>query len=84
MALSALAIPETRVALIFFPLYPIPINVGVSALVCLDVLGIIRGWRFALLMSFHGNELTICAFEKGQRKAVLRDPLLRMLIFASA
>jgi hypothetical protein len=35
-------------------------------------------------MSFHGNELTICAFEKGQRKAVLRDPLLRMLIFASA
>jgi len=45
VAMTALALPETNISLIFLPMVPFPITLGVSAMVGLDILGIIRGWR---------------------------------------
>ncbi|KAI0070893.1 rhomboid-domain-containing protein [Panus rudis PR-1116 ss-1] len=45
VTLSALAFPETHISLIFPPTPPIPIQVGVSGLVLLDIIGALRGWR---------------------------------------
>ncbi|TCD60822.1 hypothetical protein EIP91_009425 [Steccherinum ochraceum] len=46
VTLTALAFPETEVALIFPPTFPIPIQYGVGGLVLMDVLGVLRGWRY--------------------------------------
>jgi len=43
--ITALAYPQSEVALIFPPTPPIPIQWGVGALVALDVVGVLRGWR---------------------------------------
>lgn len=43
--MSALAFPDAQVYLLFLPGVPLPITAGVGGMVCLDVLGIIRGWR---------------------------------------
>ncbi|KAJ6581486.1 hypothetical protein B0H19DRAFT_1115426 [Mycena capillaripes] len=45
VAVSAMAYPDAKVSPIFIPI-GIPIRVGVGALVLLDVVGLIRGWRF--------------------------------------
>lgn len=42
---SALAFPDANVSLIFLPFVSLPIGAGVGGMVCLDILGIIRGWR---------------------------------------
>jgi rhomboid-like protein len=44
-ALTALAFPETQIALIFPPISPIPIQYGIGAMVMIDMIGILRGWR---------------------------------------
>jgi rhomboid-like protein len=43
--MTALAFPESQIALIIPPSYPINIQYGVGGLVLLDVVGILRGWR---------------------------------------
>jgi rhomboid-like protein len=43
--LTALAFPESQVALIIPPRYPIDIQYGIGGLMMLDVIGIMRGWR---------------------------------------
>ena len=43
---TALAYPHSEIALIFPPTPPIPIQWGAGALVALDCIGIIRGWRY--------------------------------------
>ena len=48
VTLTALAFPESQVALFIPPSYPISIQYGVGGLVLLDTIGIIRGWRFVL------------------------------------
>ena len=45
VTLTALAFPDTQVALIFPPTWPIPIQWGVGGLVALDILGALRGWK---------------------------------------
>jgi rhomboid-like protein len=45
VVITALAYPQSEVALIFPPTPPIPIQWGVSALVALDVVGVLRGWK---------------------------------------
>jgi len=42
---TALAFPDTQVGLIFPPTPPVSIQTGVSALVALDLIGAVRGWR---------------------------------------
>ncbi|CAE6440534.1 unnamed protein product [Rhizoctonia solani] len=42
---SALAFPDANVSLIFLPFISLPIGAGVGGMVCLDIVGIIRGWR---------------------------------------
>ncbi|CUA78133.1 rhomboid-like protein [Rhizoctonia solani] len=42
---SALAFPDANVSLIFLPFVSLPIGAGVGGMVCLDIIGIIRGWR---------------------------------------
>ncbi|CAE6426038.1 unnamed protein product [Rhizoctonia solani] len=42
---SALAYPDANVSLIFLPFVSLPIGAGVGGMVCLDIIGIIRGWR---------------------------------------
>ena len=45
VAISALAFPEAEVSLIFLPFLSFSIRTGVGAMVALDVLGVVRGWR---------------------------------------
>jgi rhomboid-like protein len=45
VTITALAFPDTSVSLIFLPGLHAPIQYGVGGLVCLDVIGILRGWR---------------------------------------
>ena len=44
--MTALALPETNISLIFLPMVPFPITLGVGAMLGLDILGILRGWRY--------------------------------------
>ncbi|EIN09426.1 hypothetical protein PUNSTDRAFT_66729 [Punctularia strigosozonata HHB-11173 SS5] len=46
VTLTALAFPDTEISLMIPPTYPIPIQYGVGALVMLDIIGVLRGWRF--------------------------------------
>ncbi|KAK0199259.1 hypothetical protein DFS33DRAFT_1388842 [Desarmillaria ectypa] len=46
VTMTALAFPNGQIALTIPPSYPIDIQLGVGALLALDVLGVIRGWRF--------------------------------------
>ncbi|KAF9219802.1 rhomboid-domain-containing protein [Gyrodon lividus] len=46
VTVSALAFPDAQVQLIFMPFFPISITTGVGGLVLLDIVGIIRGWKF--------------------------------------
>ena len=54
VVVTALAYPHSEIALIFPPTPPIPIQWGVGALIALDCVGVIRGWRYgwAVLLSF--------------------------------
>ncbi|CAL1715584.1 unnamed protein product [Somion occarium] len=45
VTLTALAFPETEIALIFPPTPPIPIQLGVGGLMAIDIIGALRGWR---------------------------------------
>jgi rhomboid-like protein len=45
VVVTALGFPDTEIALLVPPTFPIPIQYGVGALVTMDVLGAIRGWR---------------------------------------
>ncbi|KAJ2923697.1 hypothetical protein H1R20_g13394, partial [Candolleomyces eurysporus] len=45
LTMTALAFPDSQVALFIPPSYPINIQYAVSGLVCLDAIGILRGWR---------------------------------------
>lgn len=45
VTLTACAFPDTEIALLIPPTFPIPISWGVSGLVAIDVLGVLRGWR---------------------------------------
>ncbi|KAF8074693.1 hypothetical protein FPV67DRAFT_1474598 [Lyophyllum atratum] len=46
VTMTALAFPESQVALFIPPSYPINIQTGVGGLVLLDIIGVMRGWRF--------------------------------------
>ncbi|KAF8892123.1 hypothetical protein BD779DRAFT_1511007 [Infundibulicybe gibba] len=46
VTLTALAFPESQVALFIPPSYPISIQWGVGGMVALDILGVLRGWRY--------------------------------------
>ena len=43
--MTALAFPESQVALFIPPTYPINIQYGIGGLMMIDVIGIMRGWR---------------------------------------
>ncbi|GAA5982146.1 hypothetical protein JCM10908_004758 [Rhodotorula pacifica] len=45
VSLTALSFPSTSVSLIFLPFFPIPIGLATSALVAVDLIGLLRGWR---------------------------------------
>lgn len=45
VSLTALGFPDSEVSLIFLPGVLIPSQVAVGALVCVDMVGIFRGWR---------------------------------------
>ncbi|KAH7922601.1 rhomboid-domain-containing protein [Leucogyrophana mollusca] len=45
VTVSALAFPDAEITLVFPPFFPIPIQTGVGALVMLDIVGVLRGWR---------------------------------------
>jgi membrane associated rhomboid family serine protease len=49
VTLTALGFPDTEIALLIPPTFPIPIQYGVGGLVAMDLLGAIRGWRFVFL-----------------------------------
>lgn len=46
VTLTALAFPNTEIALLFPPSFPIPIQWGVGGLLAIDVIGALRGWRY--------------------------------------
>lgn len=45
VVLTALGFPDSEVSLIFLPGLLIPSQAAVGALVCLDIVGILRGWK---------------------------------------
>ena len=45
VTMTALAFPESQVALFIPPTYPINIQYGVGGLMLLDAIGVVRGWR---------------------------------------
>lgn len=45
VTMTALAFPDSQVALFIPPSYPINIQYGVGGLILLDTIGILRGWR---------------------------------------
>ena len=45
VTMTAMAFPDSQVALFIPPTYPINIQYGVGGLMLLDTIGIIRGWR---------------------------------------
>lgn len=45
VTLTALAFPDTEIALIIPPSWPMPIQWGVGGLVTMDLIGALRGWR---------------------------------------
>ncbi len=45
LTVTALAFPDTEVALLFFPAFLIPTAWGVGGLVTLDIIGVLRGWK---------------------------------------
>ena len=49
VVLTALAYPTAQVTLVFPPTFPLPITWAVGGTICLDVLGIIKGWRCVIL-----------------------------------
>ncbi|KAJ8520281.1 hypothetical protein ONZ45_g2870 [Pleurotus djamor] len=46
VTVTALAFPETEIALFIPPTFPIPIQWGVGGMLAMDMLGVIRGWRY--------------------------------------
>lgn len=46
LTVTGLAYPDAGVSLIFLPWFTIPIGYGMVGMIGLDVLGIIRGWRY--------------------------------------
>ena len=48
LTMTALAFPESQVALFIPPSYPIDIQTAVGGLVLMDMIGILRGWRCVL------------------------------------
>ena len=45
MTLTACAYPDTSISIIFLPFITAPIGLGVFGVVCMDLFGLIRGWR---------------------------------------
>lgn len=43
--MTALAFPDSQVALFIPPSYPINIQYGIGGLLMMDVIGVLRGWR---------------------------------------
>ena len=52
VTLTALAFPESQVALFIPPSYPISIQWGVGGMLLLDTIGILRGWRYVKAFLF--------------------------------
>lgn len=55
--MTALAFPESQVALFIPPTYPINIQYGIGGLMMVDVIGILRGWRSVLFFSTFSLDL---------------------------
>lgn len=60
VTLTTCAFPDTEISLIIPPSYPIPIQYGVGALVTMDIIGVLRGWRFVIASSCQASSLTYC------------------------
>jgi rhomboid-like protein len=49
VTLTAMAYPDLKISLLFLP-WGVPIRLGVGAMMTLDLVGIIRGWRCGVLL----------------------------------
>ena len=45
LTMTACAYPDSQVGIIFVPFIRMPIGLGVTAIVTVDIIGLIRGWR---------------------------------------
>ena len=50
--MTALAFPDSQVALYIPPTYPINIQYGIGGLMMIDVIGVLRGWRSVVVLIF--------------------------------
>jgi rhomboid-like protein len=46
LTLTACAFPDSNVGIIFVPFISFPIGLGVAGMVAVDLVGLIRGWRW--------------------------------------
>ena len=58
VVVTALAFPNSQIALFIPPSYPINIQYGVGGLVLMDAIGILRGWRYVHDFSVLSTALT--------------------------
>jgi hypothetical protein len=47
--MTALALPETNISIIFLPMFHFPITFGFAGMIGLDILGIVRRWQYVFL-----------------------------------
>lgn len=48
VTMTALAFPDAQVFLLFPPI-PLPITYGVGGMVAMDILGVLRGWKYVFM-----------------------------------
>lgn len=66
IVVEAMAHPDQQIALIFLPFVGIPIIYGVSGMITLDTVGVLRGWRsFDHLCHLSGAAIGAGAFHYG-------------------
>jgi len=66
VAINALAFPDTQIALIFLPMFPIAIGYGFPVLALVDAIGVVRGWqRFGHLAHLSGAAMGVAAYQYG-------------------
>ncbi|UZJ53431.1 hypothetical protein CBS101457_002751 [Exobasidium rhododendri] len=89
IVMTAIGFPEAQISLIFLPMFPISIGLGVGAMVCVDIMGALLRWKmfdhvahlggaaFGLFYWYYGNELWEAC--KLQMREVLKSKRARAI-----
>lgn len=78
LVVDAIANPDSQIALIFFPFIPISIGYGITGMLALDTIGVLRGWHtFDHLCHLSGAAIGVGAYHYGPAVWYKAQSLLR-------